>query len=816
MDTKQFLETLYSNADGYISLWEKTTKKTCFIDISNIDTIVDTAMSVRDDIYFGVNLGSKPKTSGRFIAEEITIMPALYLDIDIAGPNHKKTNLPVDVDQAMAFINELPIEPSIIVSSGSGLHCYYIFKEPWQLESPEERLQAQAISKGWQDYIRNRTKWHIDSTHDLPRVLRLPGTFNVKNSKNPVEVTVISSNDNRYNPSDFSQYAAEITTVEKRDKFKRNPSDGTASMAIDNCKFLQICRDHADKLSEPQWLAMITNIARCSDGPAMVHELSKPYAGYSEQETNDKIFHALNDMHPQTCEFIRNTLGFGMCPDQGCGVKSPCGWALAKSKKPIVDSDAETIDKPVPDGFFDTGEEIPGITKLTDTGNAERFGKMFKNKLQYCKQMGKWLVWNGKIWSPDESDQMFSYAKKCVRSMHHIAASIDDVDFRKSVTKFANSSESLKNIKAMITIAQGELPVSLGQLDGNKWMLNCKNGTIDLKTGNLLPHSPESNSTKITDTEYITDAVCPTFDKFIYDIFDGNQQVIDFMQRFLGYCLTGDTREQQFVIAFGSGRNGKGTLLNLVLDILGDYAKTTPAETIYKKQTEKISNDIARLAAARFVLISEGEEGKRFDEPLIKKMTGQDRMSARFLYKEDFEFMPQFKLCLMTNDKPTARGDDAALWSRIQLVPFTQKFEGAKQDKTLVERLRTDKEKAGVMRWLVEGCLRWQREGLNPPSEVVQATAEYRNESDKFQAWIDECCATGPLITSLSSELYKSFESWSLSNGERRIVTSTIFGKHLVLKGFESFRGSGGIRKYRGIGLLTEHNEKQIGKENPF
>lgn len=767
---------------------------------------------MEQDIYFGVGISNTRKLKGRLTADDVTAIPGLWIDIDIAGIEHKQSNLPADLNEAVQFMNGLPFEPTIIVDSGHGLHAYWLFREMWTFDTPEERTQAKGLLKGFQDFIRSRAtarNWKLDATHDLSRVLRLPGTTNYKSE--PVPVTVISHNNNRYNPSDFENYAASIVAPEKRDKFKRNPGDGPASQVLEKCIFMQRCLEFADQLTEPQWVAIVTNLARCSDGPEVVHELIKPVLGskYSSQQTDDKIYHCLNDMHPQTCQYIQETLDFGMCPEGGCGVKSPCGFALKKEKKPVASAGNTEIDKPIPDGFFDTGEEIPGITKLTDTGNAERFGKMFKNKLQYCKQMGKWLVWNGKIWSPDESDQMFSHAKKCVRSMHHIATSIDDADFRKTVTKFANSSESLKNIKAMITIAQGELPVSLGQLDGNKWILNCKNGTIDLKTGNLLPHSPESNSTKIADTEYIADADCPAFNKFIYDIFDGNQQVIDFMQRFLGYCLTGDTREQQFVIAFGSGRNGKGTLLNLVLDILGDYAKTTPAETIYKKQTEKISNDIARLAAARFVLISEGEEGKRFDEPLIKKMTGQDRMSARFLYKEDFEFMPQFKLCLMTNDKPTARGDDAALWSRIQLVPFTQKFEGAKQDKTLVERLRTEKEKAGVMRWLVEGCLRWQRQGLNPPSEVVQATAEYRNESDKFQAWIDECCATGPLVTSLSSELYKSFESWSLANGERRIVTSTIFGKHLVLKGFESFRGSGGIRKYKGIGLLTEYHEKE-------
>lgn len=809
MDVKQFLEALYSNAEGYISLWEKSTKKTCFVNISNIDTIIDTAMSVKNDIYFGVNLGSKPKSSGRFTAEEITTIPALYVDIDIAGPNHKSNNLPADLNQALTFINDLPIEPSIIVSSGSGLHCYYIFKEPWQLETPEERLQAQSISKGWQDYIRSRTKWNIDSTHDLPRVLRLPGTLNGKNPDKPIEVTVTSSNDNRYNPSDFSQYAAETVKAEKRDRFKRNPSDGPTSQVITGCIFMQVCRDHAHELSEPQWVAMLSNVARCSDGPEMCHELSRPYPGYSEQETADKIFHVLNNMSPQTCQYIQESLQFPMCPEGGCGVKSPCGFALKKSLSP-----AGEIDKPVPDGFFD--EDLQNVDKFTDLGNGEYFSRYYKGKVKYCTQMDKWLIWNKSRWVIDGANQIMVLAGKCVRSMYDYLSKIPDDDLKKKLFNHAMKSEDVRKLKAMITVAKGYMPVSVDELDQDPWLLNCPNGIIELKTGKLLLHDPEKNMTKMINAKYDPLATCPVFEKFISSIFDGNQKLIDFMQRFLGYCLTGETREQQFVIAFGSGRNGKGTLLNLISEILADYAKTTPTDVLYSKKFDKGSNDIARLAGARYVVASEGEKGKRFDEPLIKKMTGQDMLAARFLYKETFEFMPQFKLILMTNDKPVASEDDAALWARIQLVPFTQKFEGAKQDKTLIEKLRSEQEKAGIMRWLVEGCLEWQRVGLNPPEEVVQATAEYRSENDKLKDWIDDCCVINDKVISSPKELYKSFQAWSLENGEKFIMIHKNFVNGLVKRGFYKYKGAAGYLRMRGIALVTRHEEDFRERENPY
>lgn len=816
MDTKQFLESLYQYASGYITLWDKKTKQTAWIDIDDIDTIADTAQGAID-VYFGVGLGSVKKYAGRLTMDEITCLPGLWVDIDIAGDGHKSKNLPASSEQAIEFINKLPISPTIIVNSGGGLHCYWLFREPWELDTPEERLTAQGVSKGWQDYIRSRTSWVIDGTHDLPRVLRLPGTINGKGE--PVTVQVISHNDNRYNPSDFQEYAAAVITQDKRDRFKRNPSDGPASDVISQCAYMQVCRDHAHELSEPQWVAMLSNIARCSDGVTAAHELSRPYVGYSEKETSDKIYHVLNNLHPTTCQYIQDTLQFPGCPDGGCGVKSPVGFALAKSKKPASGGNAGVTvdDKPVPDGFFDVDTDSTGIEKFTDLGNAERFAKMFRGKLAYCKQMGKWLIWSGSRWEKDNSDQVMTFAKKCIRSLYGYAAGVDDPIFRKAILKHANSSESLKSIKSMITIAQSELPVALHDLDADQWILNCQNGIVDLRTGQLMPHDSVKNATKISPAVFSTDAECPVFEKFIHSTFAGNEEIIKFMQRLLGYCLTGETREQQFAIAFGSGRNGKGTLLNLVLDIMGDYAQTTPTDTLYRKKNEGVSNDIARLMGARFVLASEGEEGKRFDEALIKKMTGQDRMAARFLHQEFFEFMPQFKIMLMTNDKPIARGDDMALWARIQLIPFTQKFDGSKKDDTLKDKLRSPAEMSGILKWLVEGCLEWQRIGLCPPEEVVQATAEYRNESDKFQNWIEECCAVDAHAVCASHDLYKSFQAWSLSNGDRHIVTSVAFSKQLVKKGFENFKGGGGCRKFKGIGLLVENNcQLEEQKNNPW
>jgi len=361
------------------------------------------------------------------------------------------------------------------------------------------------------------------------------------------------------------------------------------------------------------------------------------------------------------------------------------------------------------------------------------------------------------------------------------------------------------------------MPVMVKEFDKDDWLVNCKNGIIDLKTGELLPHDPEKNMTKMLNATYDASAKCPVFEKFINDIFKNNKNIIQFMQRFLGYCLTGDTREQQFVIAHGKqGRNGKGTLLNLISYILNDYANSIPSEILCVQKNEKPSNEIARLAGARFVLASESGKSKKLDEQLVKKMTGQDLLTARFLYKETFEFMPNFKIVMMVNDKPVASSDDVALWSRIQLVPFEMRYTGANQDKTLKDRLRAENEVNGILQWLIEGCLEWQRIGLNPPDEVLQATNEYRDENDKLKDWMDECCVVHENATATIKDLYHNFQSWSLENGEKFIMIQKNFVSSLIQKGFMKYKGGQGYLRLKGIAIQTSHTDALIKSNEQF
>ena len=763
--------------------------------------MVDTAQQLSAsgmDVYFGVGAAKEPRFGGRARADDVMAIPGVWLDIDLKHDTHVQQDLPETIAEIEA---KLPLLPSVLVHSGHGLHAYWLFRELWVFTDEQEQKRARKLLRGFQMYVKQRLGYKLDSTHDLARVLRVPGTQNYK--ADPVPVEILQQNDQRYNIDDIDQFTLDDVTVNDyaaREKFKRLPTDGDAGILLDRCAFVQHCLADAAILPETEWIAMITNVARCQSGPELVHELSKPYPRYSADETSKKIIHALNDMSPTTCAYIQKFLKFDGCPSSGCGVKSPCAFALAKPKNQEPEAAA------VPPGT---------IEALTDLGNAERFVRMFGHKLRYCHQFGTWLIWDGVRHKLDEQGQVMLYAKQAIRSFHDDLQYINDLEERKEVFKHARKSESLPRMKAMIEVAQHMLSVHVDELDRDPWLLNMQNGVLDLKTGQLLPHDSARFMTKLAPLVYDPAAKCPRFEKFMNDVFDGNQNIIQFMQRLFGYSLTGDTSEQMMSFAWGSmGSNGKSTMVTLLLNMLGDYGETTQSETFTLKRNEGIPNDIARLRGARFVMISELKAGTKLNEALINQITGQDKLTARFLRQEFFSFMPAFKLMILTNHKPVLTGDDPALWRRIALIPFLQRFTGDRKDKTLPEKLQ--KEWSGILNWCIKGCLDWQQEGLNPPDEVVQATKEYQNESDVITNWLEDCCLVKPHLQTKSGQLFRNFEDWCEENGERNYLSRNKFSQKLVEKGFDLRKSTLGVRIIKGIGLIDPGREIDLLDENPY
>jgi len=434
---------------------------------------------------------------------------------------------------------------------------------------------------------------------------------------------------------------------------------------------------------------------------------------------------------------------------------------------------------------------------LTDLGNARRLVKQFGDKIRFCHEGKRWYRYTGMRWKPDTDGAVERLAKKIARRLSGQSAVEGSDISQKRITAWAMASESRGRITAMIDLAKSELgiPVDLAELDSDPWLLNFRNGTVDLRTGKLRKHEPADLCTKIIPFEFEPDAACPLFKKFLRRIFDNNVALIQFVQRAFGYSLTGSTREQVILVFWGSGANGKSTLLETIRAGLGDYACTADSSLLMTKTHDGVRNDVARLAGARFVSTGETEAGRYLSEALVKQLTGSDKVTARFLYSEFFEFDAQFKVFLATNHKPIIRGNDNAIWRRIRLVPFLISIPDSEQDKSLSLKLR--KELPGIIAWAVRGCLRWQEIGLTQPEEVLTATQAYRNEMDILGAFLRDRCLEGEGFGVTARELYATYRVWCETNGERPL-TQQRFGVALADRGFRRSR-TGRARFWLGL-----------------
>ncbi len=448
----------------------------------------------------------------------------------------------------------------------------------------------------------------------------------------------------------------------------------------------------------------------------------------------------------------------------------------------------------------------------TDLGNARRMIRQAGANLHYVYAWGKWFIWDGSRWAEDETGAIERVAKRTVASIYAEAAEADEEE-RKHLAKWALASEGQNKISAMIALSRSEPGISVkhSDLDGDPMLLNCRNGTIDLRTGKLLPHDRAKLATKQIDIDYDPDAQCSLWQGFLRRIMADNPALIDFLQRAVGYSLTASVVEQCLFFLYGTGSNGKSTFTETIQALLGDYGQRAPTEMIMLKQNSGgVPNDVARLPGARFVVTAEVEAGRRLAESLVKDLTGGDKLVARFMRQEYFEFVPTHKLWIYGNHKPVIKGSDNGIWRRINMVPFTVQIPDAEKDEQLKEKLKA--ELAGILAWSVRGCLDWQRNGLKPPAEVKAATAAYRAESDTLSSFIDECCALGVNCIAEFSPLYATYKAWAERNGER-VEGSRQFGNSLTERGFDSSKGIGNKSIRRGIGLVSAEADDDAPSE---
>lgn len=454
---------------------------------------------------------------------------------------------------------------------------------------------------------------------------------------------------------------------------------------------------------------------------------------------------------------------------------------------------------------------------LTELGNAERLVTRHGSDMRYIPPFAKWFVWDSRRWVEDALGQTMVWAKQTARSIAAEANGMPE-DKRKFHYKWAKTSESGAKLKATIELARSEANVSMlpAEFDTNPMRLNCPNGILDLLTGELRPHLREDYCRKMIPVAYDPAAEAPTFDAFLRKI-QPDPAVRGFLQRAVGYSLTGRTSEQKLLLLHGTGANGKSTLVELIHDLLGDYATLLPAEALAHRTGDRIPNDIARLDGARFVSVMEFEDTGRLNERLVKQLTGGDTMTARFMRGEFFDFRPQFTLWVSSNHRPVITGSDDGIWRRFLVVSFPVKISKDEIDASLHQRIRAN-ELPGILRWAVAGALAWHQGGLNPPASVLAATEGYREDSDLLGAFLEEECDVGLGHSVTKADLYESYIAWS-DRGRLRADTKISFGRKLRERsGLEIAGvqvGKGKVHVWQGIGLRGER-AMSLGRTNVY
>jgi putative DNA primase/helicase len=454
----------------------------------------------------------------------------------------------------------------------------------------------------------------------------------------------------------------------------------------------------------------------------------------------------------------------------------------------------------------ETTEFKPNYT-MDDMGNAQRFVDLFGDRIRYCYTDKRWFWYDSRKWCYDNEGVRERMADRAIEAMkaeakHYLQEDEESGgDMAKAFEKHIKSSRSYKARTSMLNMVQHHVPVLPAQLDRYKMVLNTPSGVLNLKNGELKEHKPEYYLTKITPVEFSENADCPKWLAFLDEIFGGDKDLIHYIQKAVGYSLTGSTAEQCAFFLYGTGKNGKSTFLDVIRDVFGDYAANIQPETIMVKSNSgsAINSDIARLKGARLVTSVEPNEGVRINEGLLKQLTGDDTVTARKLYSEEFEFKPEFKLWMATNHKPIIRGTDIGIWRRIHMIPFTVQIPEDKVDRNLKHKLKA--EMTGIFKWCVDGCLMWQAEGLKMPKAVLDSVREYRREMDVISAFIEDKCELSGSVQ--SSVLYAAYSSWAEENNEYR-MSATKFGLEIA-KRFEKIKTSKGQIFYNGVSLITEY-----------
>lgn len=507
-------------------------------------------------------------------------------------------------------------------------------------------------------------------------------------------------------------------------------------------------------------------------------------------------------------------------------VDSPSVTAPPAPVSSAADIDALRYADELVFGLSEPANVVPATTPITaisnttvvitpnpgEVGFAERFQDQWGEFTRFDANRAQWMTWTGTHWKADDTGAVVECMKKvgwnilnvevpCMRAASKEPGDYYDVASR-ALTAEGHKLHNKAAIHAALALAQSmpQLVTRTADYDADPMLFNCLSGTVDLRDGSIRPHSKADYMTQMGNAPIDSeDSDCPQWKQFLLDIMRGDMQMVDYLQRLFGYTLTGDTSEQCFVMMYGNGANGKSTCINVLQYIMGDYAKTADFNTFLDlNRGAAPRNDLAAMVGKRFVVASEGTEGKSLDESVLKQFCGSDTVTARQLHKEFFEFRPVAKIMLATNHKPVVKGTDEGIWRRMRLIPFLACFTAVNCDPRMEAKLKT--EAPAILRWMVQGSQLWKTYGLGMPEAIRDATSQYRSSMDVFQTFLDERCTTERTARVNSQELYENYTNWCGTAGIRIPMKQAGFNQRLEERGFIRQK-SGGRNLWTGLKL---------------
>jgi putative DNA primase/helicase len=833
-----WLKLLYAECDGYVSIVSTSdwAGDSCLTSQLAAATLRASFCDRRGDkgIYARVTtLRTAVTADGRRGSDEDSLsLPGLWADMDVVGPGHKTTKpLPVTLDDCKKIVTEAGLpDPTLWVSSGGGFYPWWLFDEPWTLDSSGIKW-AQEISRVWQDAIAESAKelgFHYGPVPDLSRVLRIPGTVNRKVDGDPKLCQVIEHEGTRFSPVDITS-VADLAAQLLKDRRPAPPPPAPRPTVVSGDRpgdALAASMSWSDILApagyqlafqrgqEEYWVRPGKHVR---DG----HSVTTNYSGSDLMwvfSTECEGFDSDTSYSKFAAWSILN--GYGM--DFSSAARALSGDRRTERAEDVIKEILGEDYVPPPPVPPQAPAERPQPRRaytLDDTGNAHRIRDHFGHRYRHVESSNAWMTFNGKVWSRDEGKRVFSAAEACTEIMMDQADEMErdadgDETAMKKVEAFRRhikSSRSAKGIQAAVTrlSQQRTIAATNKDFDAKSNLVAVQNGVLDLNTFDLHEHSPEFMLTRQFEAPYMKDAVCPKWMKFLEEVLP-DPTVRAYVQRAMGYTLLGEADRRVMFLLYGPSGTGKSQFIEALAYVFGHFGQTAAASTFRKKHgNASATNDLHGLKGKRLISSSETSETSELDEELLKRFTGRDQVTSRDLYEKFQSWTPEGVIWLTTNYLPKLSSDDNAVWMRVKPIEFAQVFAGTVEDEPNVGLRIAREEAAGILNWLLEGVVAYRSTGLQEPEKVTQSSVEHRRESDNVAQFLEEALDDGLLIRQEGANdlkvalVFDRYEHWCKQN---RIAPLGIrrFNQRLTSQGLSKER-RGGYYYWLGLKVNDAH-----------